>query len=274
MVAAFGSRVTLPGRRVLPDFIICGAQQSGTSFLYQTLARHRQVARAARKEIHYFDYNYASGPDWYRSHFPTVGAQRLAACLCRGRRITGEASPYYLFYPHAARRAHQLVPAVRLIILLRNPVDRAYLHYRHEVARGREMLPFDQAIDQEPERLAGELEQILENADYASANHRHFSYVSRGIYVDQISRWLDEFDRGQLLVLQTEEMLTNLAVTLDRICHFLGIAPFKRPPRPDRVPRRRDIPIDVPWRRRLHELFRPHNQRLADLLGSHFRWNP
>ncbi len=259
-------------RHVLPDFSICGAQQSGTSFLYQALARHPQVAPAARKEIHYFDYNYAKGPVWYRSHFPTALGQRFAACLHRGRRVTGEASPYYLFYPHAAHRAHQLVPQARLIVLLRNPVDRAYCHYQHEVARGREDLSFAEAIDKEPKRLAGEVQRILDDAQYTSANHRFYTYVSRGIYVDQIDRWLQYFDRNQLLVLQTEEMFKHPVEALDRVCHFLRIAPLKRKPQPGRAQPSRDVPIDTKLRHRLDEVFRPHNERLAQRFGTHLSW--
>jgi len=258
---------------VLPDFIVCGAQQSGTSYLYKCLSRHPQVAPARQKEVHYFDYNYHQSVAWYRSHFPTSPAKHSAARL-RGRRwVTGEGSPYYLFYPRAPERIQALLPNVRLIVLLRNPVDRAYAHYRHEIKRGRESLSFAAAIEKEPERLAGEVQRITRDEYYTSPNHRFFSYVSRGIYVEQLQVWLKRFDSTQMLILNSADVLHNSARTLDRVHHFLGIAALNgrnavRQQRQSHYP-----PMDGIVRYRLSAIFRPHNQRLYDLLGTDFGWD-
>src|SRR5436309_16134274 len=109
---------------MLPDFIVIGAQKSGTGSLYAYLNGHPDVAGARVKEVHYFDLHYHRGVDWYLDQFPDEAAARP--------RCTGEASPYYLFHPHAPRRAFDLVPDARLIALLRDPVDRAISHYHHE----------------------------------------------------------------------------------------------------------------------------------------------
>ena len=114
--------------RTLPDFLIIGAQKCGTSFLYRFLVKHPHVKSAFVKEVHYFDLNFAKGNNWYRSNFPLQVRNTRTY-------ITGEASPYYLFHPHAARRASMVVPDAKLLILLRNPVDRAHSHYQHQVKR-------------------------------------------------------------------------------------------------------------------------------------------
>ncbi len=119
------------GSRRLPDFIILGAQRAGTSSLYYYLSQHPQILPAVRKELHFFDDHYRRGLGWYRSQFPTRGA--------RGT-ITGEATPYYLSHPHAPARIQRLLPQARLIVLLRNPVERAISHYFFEVSHQREVV--------------------------------------------------------------------------------------------------------------------------------------
>ena len=118
-----------PGR--LPDFVIIGAQRCGTSSLYSYLIEHPQIAPATRKELHYFDLNYAAGDEWYRSQFPQFPDTPFDGRLT----VTGEASPYYLFHPMAAERCASVVPDAKLIVMVRDPVERAYSHYHHERAR-------------------------------------------------------------------------------------------------------------------------------------------
>jgi len=111
-----------------------GAQKAGTSSLYSYMVQHPQVLPAARKEIHYFDRHYDKGLRWYRRHFPLRA--RLSS-----ERLSGEASPYYLFHPHAPRRIAETLPDARILMLLRNPANRAISHYFHEARVGREKLP-------------------------------------------------------------------------------------------------------------------------------------
>src|SRR5690606_27362001 len=124
-----------------------------------------------------------------------------------GRRvITGEASPYYMVYPFAPERLRKDLPQAKLIALLRNPVDRAYSHYQHQVARGRESLSFEEALAAEPRRLDGELEKILADETYTSFAHAHYSYRLRGHYADQLESWFKVFPREQILVLAAESL--------------------------------------------------------------------
>lgn len=203
----------------LPDFLIVGAQKSGTSFLYQNLASHSEVARANFKEIHFFDNNFEKGINWYRSHFPTTIEMML-----RGERITGEASPYYLYHPHAARRIASVLANVKLIILLRDPVDRAISHYSHEVNyTGAEDLPMEEAFDREPERLQGEKEKLKEDPYYRSFNHQHYSYLDRGNYSKQIKRYKDNFKEENIKIIKSGRMFKKPQYVFKKINNFLGI---------------------------------------------------
>ncbi|HXK24519.1 MAG TPA: sulfotransferase domain-containing protein [Myxococcota bacterium] len=262
--------------RLLPDFLILGAAKSGTTSLYRYLVQHPRIRRARRKEIRFFDREHARGPHWYRAHFPLALRGRWEM-LRHGEFATGEASPSYLFYPHAAARVHALVPHAKLIAILRNPIDRAWSQYRHKVRRGIEPLSFEDAIAEEPERTRGEWERILADERYRGAALFHFGYLRRGLYAEQLERWLALYPRESLLVLRAEDLFADPNRVIRDTTDFLGLAPrdpgefvrgFERhnadedgreTPRPE-------------TRARLASHFAPHNERLYALLGRDFGW--
>jgi hypothetical protein len=180
-----------------PSALIIGAQRSGTSSLFNYLVEHPDVRAPVTKEVHYFDLHFSKPVRWYRGRFP----YRRALC---GGVLTLEASPYYLAHPLAPQRAARLLPEVKLIALLRNPVDRALSHYHHEVRGGRESLSFAEAIEREAERLAGEEERLASDPEYYSFSHHRYSYTTRGLYLRQLRHWVAHYPRAQLLVLQSE----------------------------------------------------------------------
>jgi hypothetical protein len=254
--------------RTLPDFIIIGAQKCGTSFLYRLLVQHPCVKPAFAKEVHYFDLNFREGDSWYRSYFPLQ--------MRNGRKyITGEASPYYLFHPHVPRRASAVVPDAKLIVLLRNPADRAYSHYQHQVKRvtagARETLTFEEAIEAEERILSGEVSKMLQNEDYKSFSHRSRSYLSRGIYIDQLLLWSSFFHRKQMLILKSEDLFKDTTNTLEGVLDFLEIPPWA--PETYSIPNKREYTGMSPLiRQRLDEYYKPHNQRLYEYLGVDLGW--
>lgn len=260
------SRLLTSSIRVLPDFLIPGTQKGGTTSLYAYLSAHPAVAPALAKEIHFFDYNFGRGEAWYRAHFPTYWER------VRGRfRLTGEASPYYLFYPHAAWRAAQCVPHAKLIVLLRNPVERAYSHYQHQVRLGLETLAFAQAIDQEAARLIGEYEELLNDDEYYSFNYQNYSYCARGMYADQLTRWFRYFPREQFLILRSEDFYANQSAQFARVLDFLHAPRWE--PTFFRVENDGEYaPMPPELRARLVEFFAPHNARLYELLNVDFEW--
>src|SRR2546423_13513556 len=117
--------------RIIPDFLIIGGQKCGTTSLYYYLIEHPNIAPAVRKQMHFFDNRFKKGFGWYKSNFPTIFSKWYKTFLHKQKFVSGEATPYYLFHPLAASRVHQFLPDVKLIVLLRNPVNRAYSHYNH-----------------------------------------------------------------------------------------------------------------------------------------------
>lgn len=258
--------------RVLPDYVIIGAQKCGTSSLYRYLNEHPAVAAAAGKEVHYFDWHFRRGTNWYRAHFPTAAYRAMFRVRTGQRLVTGEASPYYLFHPRVPGRVRALLPNVKLIALLRDPVERAWSAYHHQVRAGTESLPFVEAIDREPERLAGEIERLEQNETYRSAAHRRFSYLTRGIYADQLEGWFRVFPREQMLVIRSEDFFDDPGSTVAEALRFLGLTPWQ-----SQQFRRFNAGgeyggMDPAVRTRLREFFAPHNQRLYALLGRDFGW--
>jgi hypothetical protein len=258
--------------RLLPDFPIIGAMRAGTTSLFRYLAQHPYVRPALKKEVRFFDRNFARGVAWYRAHFPSVLYKSYFRWRHKRDFITGEATPQYLFHLYSARRAASVVPRAKLIAMLRNPVDRAYSHYHFVRQREGEPLSFEDAIGAEPDRLRPEMEKILADENYSSALHRRYSYLARGIYVDQLKEWLAHFPREQLLVVISEDLFERPAATLHKIHDFLGLPrwdgdqfPKSRGPRYPRM--------NSSTRDRLLDYFRPHNQRLADFIGIKPAWD-
>jgi hypothetical protein len=252
----------------LPDFLIIGAQKAGTTFLYYLLCQHPYVAPTSEKELHYFDSQRINrGIEWYRSNFPPPSSKD-------GRRvIAGEASPYYLYHPLAAKRAAEFVPEAKLIALLRNPVDRAYSDYQNRLREGNEFLSFEEAIEAEEERIGGEREKMLADEGYSSTSHRRHSYLARGVYVDQLKEWHEHFEKDQLLVIKSEDFFARPEESLGGVFDFLELPVWR--PELLSVSLRNESdyePMDPATRERLESYFEPHNQRLYEYLGTDFGW--
>ena len=261
------ARLTAP-RRATPEALIVGAQRCGTTSLFGYLRAHPRIVPPTVKEVHFFDTHFAKGLDWYRGHFP------LKIELAYRQAITLEATPYYIFHPRALQRIKLMLPRARIIVLLRSPIERAISHYFHEVRWGHERLPMLEAFAQEEDRLEGEIDKLQADETYQSFNHQHFSYKSRGVYVDQIQRCFEGFGRENVHIIQSEVMFKSPRPALNNVFEFLGLPPFF----PEVLVRkgraggyaRDDVPEEA--YRGLQEYFPPHNQRLYQLLGRDFGW--
>ena len=264
--------------RLLPDFLIIGTQRGGTTSLHRYLDAHPCVGPAANKDLHFFDRRYHKGLAWYRGHFPT-SIEKYYAERVRGRAfVTGEASPSYLFHPYAPKRVASAIPHVKLIVLLRNPVDRAYSQYHHAVELGHETIPtFEEAIEAEEERIAREEENILKDEHYYSEQYKHLSYLSKGIYVDQLRVWMDLFPREQFLILKSEDFYTDPAATFKEVLTFLKLPEIELQGRKKGFKQYNNnaysSKMNPTTRKRLVEYFEPHNARLYELLGVNFGWD-
>jgi hypothetical protein len=246
--------------RPLPNFLIVGAQKAGTTALFSYLRAHPQITGPPWKEVSYFDRHYSRGTRWYRGQFPL-----------RRRPLVGEASPSYVFHPLAPERVRALVPEARLVVLVRNPVDRAYSHYQHEVALGREPLSFEAALANEEQRLRGEEERMLADPSYFSREWWDHTYAARGRYAEQLERWLTVFPREQLLIVPTDDLAVEPAATYRRVLDFLGAPPHELDSYP-RVFERSYEPMRSETRARLVEYYADPNARLNALLGRDLNW--
>jgi len=246
--------------RPLPDFLILGAQKAGTTALYAYLRWHPDITGPSFKEVSFFDRHYAQGERWYRGHMPL-----------RQRPLVGEASPSYLFHPLAPDRVARLLPDARLIALLRSPVERAFSHYQHEVALGREPLSFEEATAREDERMRGELERMLSEPSYFSYAWWNYTYLARGRYAEQLERWFASFPREQLLVLFTEELAADTAGTYRRVLDFLGAGARDLGSYP-RIFERDYEDMAHETREQLQQVFVEPNRQLAALLGRDLPW--
>lgn len=260
-----GYRFSTGPLRGLPSALIIGAQRAGTTSLFNYLTQHPDVLPPLGKEVHFFDFHYASGVKWYRGRFPY--RHRLANGV-----LTVDATPYYLVHPLVPQRAAQLLPEVKLIALLRNPVNRALSHYQHEVRGGRESLSFAEALDKESERLAGEEERLQNEPGYYSWNHHRYSYTRRGLYIEQLRRWLQHFPRSRLLILQSEWLYRDPAAASAAVYGFLGLGPHRLGSYKPFLQGNYERAMPEALRTRLARYFEPYNRELFDFLGEEFDW--
>jgi hypothetical protein len=262
--------------RPLPDFLVLGTKRGGSTSAWRYLIQHPQVMPMVTrwenlKSPHYFYWHYDKGPDWYRGHFPTVAARAVAQRRLGRPVVTGESSPYYLFDPRVPARVAADLPDARFIVLLRDPVKRAYSHYWERVDNDVEPLPFDQALAAEEQRVAGELDRMSAEPYYYSRAHDWYTYRERGIYAPQLRRWFEAVGRDRVLVLVSEDMYRDEQAAMGTMAAFLGI---EGTPIPDTTQHnyRPCEPMAPEVAAELREFYAPHNAELAELLGRELPW--
>ena len=271
-VATLGAGRLTSGGRMLPGLLICGAQRCGTTSMYRSLSQHPAVLKPVlHKGVHYFDTGYGHGPRWYAAHFPLRLTAARAARRTGLRSVTFESSPYYLFHPLAATRIASDLPGVKILVLLRDPVERAYSAHAHELARGFETEPFEAALELEDARVAGEAERLATDPTYLSVSYQHHAYVRRGRYIEQLERLERLFGRERLHVVDSEDFFTEPEPVWAGVLDFLGL-PWPRLPAFDRHNARPRSPMPQSLRRRLDESFLPYDERLAEWWGRTPSW--
>ena len=258
--------------RMLPGFLIVGAQRCGTTSMYRTLSQHPAILKAVlHKGVHYFDTGYDHDLAWYRGHFPLRARAAAARRATGDTPLTFESSPYYLFHPLAGARISRDLPGVRLLVLVRDPVERAYSAHAHEIARGYETEPFERALDLEEERLAGQAGKIISQPGYHSHSHQHHGYRARGRYAEQLERLASLAGRDRVHVVDSGRFFTEPERVYDHVLEFLGLRNHGYPvfERHNARPR---SPMPESLRAELSDYFQPYDEKLTDWLGGPPSW--
>lgn len=267
-------RLTSRGR-MTPSIIVIGAQRSGTTTLFRLLEAHPHLVRpTADKGTGYFDDHYGRGRSWYLAHFPLrlVARARARAQGVEGRVQAFECSGYYLFHPLAAERLARDLPDSQVVVLVRDPVERAGSAHRHELARGFETLPFAEAIDAEDRRTRDEWTRLRSEPGYTSFEHRHHAYLQRGHYAEQISRFVDTLGKDRVHVIDADRFFAAPEQEFAGLQQRLGI-PLWSPPSVERWNARpAGDTTDHELRSRLMRHYETHDAELAQLLGHVPSW--
>lgn len=244
--------------------------RAGTTFLQRALSEHPCIEPTSRKETQFFSLHWPEGVPAYEEQLPRRWPQWTYEITGKRRPLALDASPYYLFHPQApVRMAELLGQSIKAIVLLREPGERAWSHYRFNLGCGREHLGFLDAIAQEDERLTGENERLAAGRELPDAPHQIFSYAGRGRYAEQLQHWWTQIPRKQFLLLPSTDLFDHPQAAFDRICRFLDLPEIR-------------LPIDVPRnsapgyllppqaREELDRIYEAPNRALFDLTGISF----
>ena len=253
--------------RSVPDYFIIGTPRGGTSSMYNYLIQHPNVVPPVKKEIQYFtDLKYSKHYFfWYKANFPTK--------MKKGSKLTGDGNPNTIFHPLAPRRVKKHLPKIKLISLLRNPIDRAFSAWNLQVKKGINDLSFEDSLELEKCEYSDIREKIFRDKKFNAPNYLRHAFLQKGIYVDQLEEWFKYFPKNQMLIIKSEDFITETNQILSQVFDFLGLSQF-------------DIQTKKKWhtgtykqkmnpetRKRLIEYFKPHNERLSELLDRDFGWD-
>lgn len=239
----------------LPDFLGIGTQKGGTTTLHRLLQMHPEIYLPKCKEIHYFDKYYTSNTKkWYSSYFKEAKEEQKA----------GEITPIYMYLPEVPERIYKLLPNIKILILLRDPVERTLSHIFHAKKRGFENLTPQQAIEKEELRLKTR----------KMYNLQKHSYVSRSMYVEQLDRYEKLFKKDQILVLKSEQLFEETEETWKIITSFLNIKNIELTgeiPHENRGGENAKS-IDNTLRRTLQKTFAETNKLIKRRYGIEWEW--
>ena len=257
--------------RILPDFLVIGVGRGGTTSCFHYLSQHPSIIGSAYDEIGFFDENFHLGLNWYRSMFPTKFLKKKIVKKF-GKCLTYDVTPAYIRKPWVARRIKELFPEIKLIVLLRNPVDKAYSHYHSSIKSGVQKYSFEEMVEEDIKTF-----QKFENTnsiidDEYFRNYIEKSLLGRGIYAQQLKIWFELFDPKQILILTSEELSTETNKVMNKIFRFLDLPDYEIP---DIVKRSTGnyTKMKMDTRKKLISFFSKYNQDLFKLLNREFDWN-
>ena len=256
--------------RILPNCIVIGVGRSGTTSLFNYLAQHSCILKSAYDEIGFFDDNFHLGLDWYRSMFPTKFKKKKIE-KNYGHFLTYEVTPWYIRRPWVAKRIHELLPHVKIIAVLRNPVDRTYSHYHLGVRSGIMDYSFEELIKYDMENLEKKIYDSNDEKNYFT-NVVQSSYLARGFYAEQLERWYRVFPKKQIHLVSSEQLSVNTQETLNEIFKFLEL-PIENIQNLEKTSVGNYPKMNSNTRKNLIDFFKPYNKKLYDLTQTNFHWD-
>tara|TARA_B100001146_G_scaffold187280_1_gene171071 strand:+ start:451 stop:1329 length:879 start_codon:yes stop_codon:yes gene_type:complete len=255
--------------RVLPNFFVIGAGRTGTTSLYHYLNQHPCLTKSAYDELGYFDDNFHLGLNWYRSLFPTKFTQKKVESK-HGKFLTYDVTPQYIRRPWAARRISSYFPNAKLIVVLRNPVDKTYSHYNMSTVESNEKRSFEKIITKEIEEFQKTRYEDKDDSYFSTVVEE--SYLARSFYQEQLEIWFKLFPKKQILVIKSEDLSNKTSKVLQDIFNFLMLPEYEiQDISRHRVSSYSQMNSNV--RKTLLEFFRPYNKRLYEFLGRDFGWD-
>ncbi len=255
--------------RMLPGFVIPGEAKCGTTSLYGYLCRHPWIVGADMKEPESF-IRYGASPLFCRAHYPLLWNRWLSG-LTGKRLLTGEASADYFSHCSAPEAVAHTLPRAKIVILLRDPVKRAFSDYQMFRSTGREPCEFDAGVEQclrwarDPQ-----VEPLVRLA--RCADEGFLRYIFRGVYVENVRRWKKLYPPEQLLFLRSETLFREPQAVLDRVFAFLGVPPHSLESFDVLKKGKYQGLLSEPTRSALAAFYRPYNEELYGLIGEDFGW--
>lgn len=250
--------------RVLPDFFVVGVVRSGTTSLYYYLDQHPCVMKSAYDELGFFDSNFDLGWNWYKSLFPTI-MQKKKIEKRNGKFLTFDDTPFYVYNSTVVKRIKRDFPDAKIIVIFRNPIDRAYSNYFLGVNGGKEKRKFDDLIEEEMILINRRNKQVLFDETLSE------TYLGRGLYAEQLKVWFSEFPKDSVKIIKSEEFAENTQDIMKDLFQFLDLPEYKisniEKKNVTKYP-----PMKKETREKLEEFFRSHNKELYNMLGKDFGW--
>ena len=261
---------------VLPDFLILGSGRCGTTSLVELYLRsNSNIIPSNNNEIFFFDIHYNKTLNWYRLFFPTY-LKKYIRKISGKKTLVCDATGNYFFHPYAPKRIKKILPDVKLILMMRNPVERTISQYRTQVRHGRQNLSLEEVLEREHRLFEKEFQQFLENDDLQRDVDTKISLIARSRYSEALERWLEYFDKSHFLFLNSDEYFKNPLNEYNRVLNFLEL-PSETPNVTGKrgiVPpgAYKNIQLNDKTREELKNYFEPWNNKLFNLIGEKFDW--
>ncbi len=254
--------------RVIPDFLVIGAKRCGTTSLYQHLPEHPCISKSPYDNMGFFNDNFHLGINWYKSFFPTIFTRNKIKSKF-GNCLTFDVTTTYMEEESTANNVYQTKPNMKIIVILRNPVDRAYSQYHLNVREKVEKRSFEEVIEENMNRLDKESHERHEIKPQFLAEKNN--YLKKGLYAQQLRHWLKIFPRKNILIMSTDEFESNQQTIYNKIFGFLNICQFEIK-NTEKMEKGNYTPMESETRSLLLDYFRSYNNELFKLIDKKFDW--